>query len=59
MLVRFRREKETYNKMLRHEADHMRARGAQARVGTLCSGTLIIGSLYGFMIKRVVKMAGY
>lgn len=38
---RFRREKEAYNQMLRHEADHMRARGAHARVGTLYSSTLI------------------
>ena len=30
----FRREKEAYNRMLRQEADHMRARGPQARVGT-------------------------
>jgi len=30
-LERERREKEAYNQMLRHEADHMRARGAHAR----------------------------
>lgn len=56
---RFRREKEAYNQMLRHEADHMRARGAHARVGTLYSSTLINYDMYELLSKRVVEMAGY
>ena len=32
-----RREKEAYDKMLRHEADHMKARGPHARVSITCT----------------------
>ena len=31
-----RREKEAYDRMLRHEADHMKARGPHARVSITC-----------------------
>ena len=62
LLFRFRREKEAYNQMLRHEADHMRARGAHARVGTLHGYTLINHytlNMYELLNKRAVEMAGY
>ena len=32
-----RREKEAYDRMLRHEADHMKARGPHARVSITCA----------------------
>ena len=32
-----RREKEAYDRMLRHEADHMKARGPHARVSITCT----------------------